>query len=278
MPITPLSLFAISSYLIAAVLLALPIARAPAPTRVVGLLLASLAVLVHSLLIFGMHRGGLDLHFFASLSLTALGVAALTLIVNLSRPVAALGVLVLPMAAILLGVDVFVAEPTTPLALEWQIKLHVSFALLSYSLLSIAALLAILLALQERALRRRDLDSGLIRALPPLTMTESLLFRLIGVGFVFLTLTLVSGVLFVDDLFAQHLAHKTILSIASWLVFGVLLFGRWRWGWRGGRAVNLTLFGMAVLLLAFFGSKFVLEMVLQRAPLDLVPSRACRIE
>ena len=126
------------------------------------------------------------------------------------------------------------------------------------------AFLAILLALQERALRRHRIDSGLIRALPPLTMTESLLFRLIGVGFVFLTLTLVSGVLFVDDLFAQHLAHKTILSIASWLVFGVLLFGRWRWGWRGGRAVRLTLIGMSVLLLAFFGSKFVLEMVLHR--------------
>jgi ABC-type uncharacterized transport system permease subunit len=71
-------------------------------------------------------------------------------------------------------------------------------------------------------------------------------------------------VLFVDDLVAQHLAHKTILSIASWLVFGLLLFGRWRWGWRGNRAVHLTLTGMIVLLLAFFGSKFVLEMVLHR--------------
>ena len=71
--------------------------------------------------------------------------------------------------------------------------------------------------------------------------------------------------LFVENLFAQHLAHKTILSIASWIVFGILLFGRWRWGWRGNRAVRLTLIGMIVLLLAFFGSKFVLEMVLKRA-------------
>lgn len=266
MPITLLSLFAIAGYLVATILLALPIARLPAPARGMALVLASLSVLTHALLIFGMHRGGLDLHFFASLSLTALGVAALTLIVNLFRPVAALGVLVFPMAAVLLGVDVFLAEETAPLAMEWQIKLHVSVALLAYSLLSIAALLAILLALQERALRRHKLDSGLIRALPPLTMTESLLFRLIGVGFVFLTLTLVTGVLFVDDLFGQHLAHKTLLSIASWVVFGLLLFGRWRWGWRGGRAVRLTLIGMLVLLLAFFGSKFVLEMVLQRPP------------
>ena len=80
----------------------------------------------------------------------------------------------------------------------------------------------------------------------------------------FAALTLVSGVLFVENLFAQHLAHKTILSIASWIVFGTLLFGRWRWGWRGDRAVRLTLIGMVVLLLAFFGSKYVLELVLNR--------------
>ena len=264
MPTALLSLFAIADYLIATIVLALPIARLPAPARGIGLALATLAVLVHGTLMFGLHRGGLDLHFFASLSLAAFGIAALTLIVNLVRPVAALGVLVFPVAALLLGLDVFYAPATVAQPMEWQIKLHVSFALLAYSLLSIAALLAILLALQERALRRHRIDSGLIRALPPLTMTESLLFRLIGVGFVFLTLTLVSGVLFVEDLFAQHLAHKTILSIASWLVFGVLLFGRWRWGWRGGRAVRLTLIGMSVLLLAFFGSKFVLEMVLHR--------------
>jgi ABC-type uncharacterized transport system permease subunit len=91
------------------------------------------------------------------------------------------------------------------------------------------------------------------------------MFRVIAAGFVLLTLTLLSGVLFVDDLFAQHLVHKTVLSIAAWIVFGVLLFGRWRWGWRGRRAVQLTLAGMAILLLAFFGSKFVLEVILHRA-------------
>ena len=265
MPIHLLTVSAIVGYLIATVVLAMPIVQERVPARVVGLSLASIAVFIHASLIFGLHRGGLDLHFFASLSLAGFGVAALTLLVNLFRPVAALGVIVFPLAALLLGVDVFYAAPTLAEPMEWPIKLHVTFALLAYSLLSIAALLAILFSLQERALRRRKLDSNLIRALPPLTLTESLLFRLIAVGFAFLTLTLVSGVVFVDNLFAQHLAHKTILSIASWLVFGILLFGRWRWGWRGSRAVRLTLIGMIVLLLAFFGSKFVLEMVLRRA-------------
>ena len=90
------------------------------------------------------------------------------------------------------------------------------------------------------------------------------MFRLIGAGFALLTLTLVTGALFVENLFAQHLAHKTALSVAAWLVFGTLLYGRWRYGWRGRRAVRLTLIGMSVLVLAFFGSKFVLELILRR--------------
>jgi ABC-type uncharacterized transport system permease subunit len=255
---------AIAAYLAAALCLVLPLLGRAAPARAVALGLGGIAVLLHFAIALGLHRGGVNLHFFAALSLVALVVAGLTLLVNLSRPVAGLGVVVFPLAAALLAVDVYVAPATAPLPIEWQIKLHVVFALLGYSILSIAALLAILLALQERALRTHRLDSGLIRALPPLTLTETLMFRLIAAGFVLLTLTLVSGVLFVDNLFAQHLVHKTVLSIASWIVFGVLLFGRWRWGWRGRRAVQLTLAGMAILLLAFFGSKFVLEVILHR--------------
>ena len=91
-----------------------------------------------------------------------------------------------------------------------------------------------------------------------------LLFQLIGAGFALLTLTLVTGALFVDNLFGQHLVHKTVLSIIAWLIFGALLYGRWKHGWRGRRAVNLTLSGMALLVLAFFGTKAVLELVLHR--------------
>jgi ABC-type uncharacterized transport system permease subunit len=77
---------------------------------------------------------------------------------------------------------------------------------------------------------------------------------------------LLTGILFVDNLFGQHLIHKTVLSIIAWLVFGTLLIGRWRHGWRGRSAVNLTLVGMGVLLLAFFGTKAVLELILHRTP------------
>ncbi|MFO1506206.1 MAG: cytochrome c biogenesis protein CcsA [Lysobacterales bacterium] len=257
---------AIADYFGAALLLARPSAERGSPARRLALACATLGTLLHALILLGIHRGALDLHFFAALSLVGFGIAALTLIVNLIRPVAALGVIVFPLAAILLGVDEFLAPPTIPTPLDWQIKLHVMVGLIGFSVLAIAAVLAVLLALQERSLRGRRLDSVWIRALPPLTLTESLLFRLIGAGFILLTLTLLTGMLFVQNLFAQDLVEKTVLSIIAWAVFGALLAGRRLWGWRGARAVNLTLIGMVVLALAFFGSKFVLELVLHRIP------------
>ncbi len=263
MVIHALALLAIVFYLAAAAGLARPLLSGGQPLNRLALTLASGAVLSHAGILFGLHRGALDLHFFAALSLVAFVVSALTLMVNASRPVAALGVIVFPLTALLIAVDSFVAPPTLPQAMEWQIKLHVTVALIAFSVLSIAAILAILLAVQERALRQRQFGPWL-RALPPLTLTESLLFRLIAAGFLLLTLTLITGALFVDNLFGQHLIHKTVLSIVAWLVFGVLLYGRWRYGWRGQRAVNLTLVGMGVLLLAFFGSKAVLELILHR--------------
>jgi ABC-type uncharacterized transport system permease subunit len=264
-----LSLAAIACYLLAAGMLAWPLfgkaqASALATLKRPALAIATLAVLAHAGVLLGMHRGALDLHFFAALSLVACVVSALTLMVNLARPVAAVGVIVFPLAALLLAVDSFLAPPTLPQPMDWQIKLHVSIALVAFSVLSIAAVLAIGLAVQERALRNARFGPWL-RALPPLTLTETLLFRLIGAGFALLTLTLVTGTLFVDNLFGQHLVHKTVLSIVAWLVFGTLLYGRWRYGWRGTQAVNLTLSGMALLLLAFFGSKGVLELILHRS-------------
>ena len=259
------ALLAIVLYLTAATALARPLLSGGQPLNRSALSLAGAAVLIHAGLLLGSHRGSLDLHFFSSLSLVACVVSALTLLVNLSRPVAALGVIVFPLTALLLAVDSFLAPTTLPEPMEWQIKLHVTVALLAFSVLSIAAALAILLAVQERALRHRQVGPWL-RALPPLTLTETLMFRLIGAGFALLTLTLLTGILFVDNLFGQHLVHKTVLSIIAWLVFGALLYGRWRYGWRGRRAVNLALLGMGVLLLAFFGTKAVLELVLHRTP------------
>lgn len=205
--------------------------------------------------------GGADLHFFAALSLVGLGMAVLTTAVGAWGRMAALGVVVFPLAALtLLGYWIYGHVPA--LHLNWRLLLHAWLALLAYATLAIAALLAIMLWLQERALRRRVFHPWL-RALPPLIELETLLFRTITAGFVLLSAALLTGVLFVEDLLAQHLVHKTVLSAVSWLAFGALLIGRWRLGWRGSMAVRWTLVAMAFLLLALFGSKFVLELVLQ---------------
>jgi ABC-type uncharacterized transport system permease subunit len=93
---------------------------------------------------------------------------------------------------------------------------------------------------------------------------ESLLFQMLGAGIVFLTISLASGFLFIEDLFAQHLVHKTVLSILAWIIFTGLLIGRSRYGWRGQTAIKWTLIGFVLLLLAYFGSKLVLELILHR--------------
>ena len=123
---------------------------------------------------------------------------------------------------------------------------------------------SVLLWIQDRQLHNRH-PGGFVRALPPLQVMESLLFQMIALGFVVLTLSLFSGVLFLENVFAQHLVHKTVLSILSWLMFGVLLWGRWRRGWRGKTAIRWTLGGFFSLMLAYFGTKFVLELILHRS-------------
>lgn len=240
-------------------------ARGPHPLPRRWLLLALPAVLLHALvhLLAWRELGGPDLHFFAALSLVGLGMAALTTAVGPVQRIEALGIIVFPLAAGVLAAYALLGGGQSRADLSWQLEMHALLALLAYATLAVATLLALMLWFQERALRQRHLG-GWLRLLPPLTQMETLLFRSLGVGFGLLSLTLLTGVVFVDNLFAQDLGHKTVLSILSWLVLGVLLFGRWRWGWRGPRAAKLTLVAMALLLLAFFGSKFVYELLLHR--------------
>lgn len=256
-------LIAIVLYLIAAGLLVVQLRREQ--TGLLWLLPAVIAVVLHLAVHAQAWRlaGGADLHFFSALSLVGFGMAAMTTGYGASGRMAALGVVVFPIAAASLAGYAGYGH-VRPEALDWRLQLHAWCALLAYATLAIAALLAITLWLQERALRRREFR-GWLRALPPLVELEILLFRTISVGFILLSATLLTGVLFVENLFAQHLVHKTVLSVLSWLLFGGLLLGRWRRGWRGVTAVRWTLTAMALLVLAFFGSKFVLELLLGRA-------------
>ncbi|HLT44160.1 MAG TPA: cytochrome c biogenesis protein CcsA [Luteimonas sp.] len=258
-----LSILAILGYLAATTLLVADLRR-ERREHWTWLSLATLAALLHASahLLAWRASGGTDMHVFSALSLVGLGMAVLTTLFGAGGRMAALGVVVYPIAALTLGAYAAyghrLSEP-----LDWRLQLHAWSALLAYATLAIAALLAVMLWLQERALRQHRLHawSG---ALPPLVELETLLFRTVTVGFVLLSATLLTGILFVEDLFAQHLVHKTVLSVLSWLLFGALLLGRWRWGWRGRVAVRWTLAAMVLLVLAFFGSKAVLELILHR--------------
>lgn len=144
-------------------------------------------------------------------------------------------------------------------------RLHFTMAMLAYSLFTLAALHAILMAVAAKRLHRGQM-TPLFAGLPPLLTMEALLFRLIHVAFALLTLTLVSGALFSEQIFGKALPfnHKVVFALLSWLIFAALLFGRHRYGWRGRKALRWTLTGFGVLLLAYVGSRFVLDVLLGR--------------
>jgi len=145
-------------------------------------------------------------------------------------------------------------------------RAHFLMAMMAYSLFTLAALHAVLMAVAERRLHRGRL-TPLFTGLPPLLTMEALLFRLINIAFVLLTLTLASGVFFSETLFGKALPfnHKTVFAVLSWVIFAALLAGRHLRGWRGRTALRWTLAGFATLLLAYVGSRFVLEVILGRS-------------
>jgi ABC-type uncharacterized transport system permease subunit len=146
---------------------------------------------------------------------------------------------------------------------DWRIALHAALSIFAAGLFTLAAAQAVALSLLDRLLHQPAQLARVLK-MPPMQASEDWLFQLIAAGFFVLSLALLSGLIFVDDLFAQHLVHKTVLSITAWLIFAALLAGRRRWGWRGRSAVRFALSGYAVLILAYFGSKLVLEQILGR--------------
>ena len=208
--------------------------------------------------------GGVDLSFVNATSLVAWLVVMLLLAATTARPVANLGIALLPAAALSLATQMVLPTPGHPLGhLPWPLQFHILVSVIAYSLFAIAAVQAVLLAIQDHHLHNRH-PGGFIRALPPLAAMERLLFQMIGIAFALLTLGLASGAFFLEDVLAQHLAHKTVFSMAAWIIFATLLWGRRRRGWRGRKAIRWTLIGFVLLALAFLGTKLVMELILGR--------------
>jgi ABC-type uncharacterized transport system permease subunit len=144
-------------------------------------------------------------------------------------------------------------------------KLHFVVAILAYALFTVAALHSLFMLYLEKSLHQGALPASM-QGLPPLLRIERLLFQLLFVAFALLTLTLASGVFFSETLFGKafQMSYKTVFAVFSWVIFGGLLFGHWKFGWRGRVAIRWTLIGFALLLLSYVGSKFVLEIILKR--------------
>ena len=155
-------------------------------------------------------------------------------------------------------------EVVSSVTVTWQIRAHILISMFAYGLLTAGVIVAVFALLQDRRLRAGKFASGNV-LFAPLETTEKMLFGVTAVGFAGLLLAVVSGFAFVENLFAQHLVHKTALSLLALGLFGVLLGGRVFAGWRGQRAVYLYLWGFGILCLAYFGSRFVLEEILNRS-------------
>ncbi len=233
---------------------------------VTGLTTATLGVLLHAYLLWGALLGGQDLALNTNEAASLVGwiIALISLWTTWQRPrfAALAGVLLLCVGVTAAFTDDasrnFVASQS-----GWQLAAHIVIAIVAYALIALGAVIALALSALDRRLRRHQPLRALGK-LPSMEALESAMFQTIYVGFALLTLTLFSGFIFVQDLVAQHLTHKVALSCVAWLILGILLIGRWRLGWRGRIAARWTLGGFVLLGLAYFGSKFVLEVILGR--------------
>ena len=196
----------------------------------------------------------------SSVSFVAWVVAALLFATSFSKPIHALGIIVYPLAAIALLFSLTFPDTQNKL-IEVSIAAHVFLSIGAYALLAIAVCQSVLLNIQEKLLHEHQINS-FINKLPPLQTMEDFLFQTLKMGCFLLTLSLASGFLFIDDFFTQELTAKTLLSIIAWAVFVGLVVGHKIFGWRGKHAILATQIGFAVLVLAYFGTKFVLERLL----------------
>ncbi|WP_281646043.1 cytochrome c biogenesis protein CcsA [Parendozoicomonas sp. Alg238-R29] len=207
-------------------------------------------------------EAGINLNFFAVGSLSSWMVILIILLSSIRKPVENLLIVLLPMAiAAIATSDLITAQSTILSNRSAGMVAHIIVSILAYSTLTVAAFQALLLAYQENHLKHHH-PVGIIRAFPPMQTMEKLLFEFLWAGLILLTLCLGSGFAYLNDMFAQHLAHKTILAVMAWIMFAILLAGRSFMGWRGRTAIRMTLSGFAFLMLAFFGSKFVLDLVI----------------
>lgn len=225
----------------------------------------AVTLLLHATGIYGISAkpDGIQLSFFTASSQIFWVINCIVLLSSMKKALHNLFIILLPCSALAILGTMLNQSQSSVLHLNYQLASHVVLSIFAYSLLTIATLQALVLSYQNRHLKNKS-NLQYLRYLPPLQTMEALLFEFVLVGEILLTLSIISGFIFLENIFAQHLVHKTVFSIAAWLVYGFLLVGKYKLGWRGNTAIRWTLAGFVFLMLAYFGSKLVLELILHR--------------
>ena len=261
---TILTIISIICYIAVPILLVYPRHERP-PSKPMLVILSVCAISLHTLVLYQniITPVGINLGFFNAASLIAYVIALLLLFSLPHKPIENLIIILFPLAALTIVLAAFFHTERILSTDVLGVQIHILLSIVAYSLLSLSAFQAVSLAIQEYSLRHKHFR-WVMRRLPPLRVMETLLFQMITIGFFLLSISLVSGIIFLEDIFAQHLVHKTVLSIVAWFIFAILLWGHWFHGWRGSLAIRWHLSGFFMLMLAYFGSKLVLELILHR--------------
>ncbi|MRI34529.1 hypothetical protein EOPP23_16200 [Endozoicomonas sp. OPT23] len=205
---------------------------------------------------------GINLSIINIGSLITLMVTLVLLLSSLKKPAESLLMAIIPFTIVWV-LAVWLVPYTHVFAAPAIMVAHVLLSVLAYGLLMVAMFQALLLAYQESQLRQHN-QRKLLKALPPLLTMEKLLFEFLLVGVILLTLSLVTGFIHIDNMFAKEMLHKTILSMVAWILFTTLLIGHWLNGWRGRKAMRWTVSGFVLLLIAYFGWRTVVDFIIVR--------------
>jgi len=226
----------------------------------------AIGIAMHSNTLYGsiLVGEGFNLSLGNTVSMIGLELAIIALIAALEPTLRGISAGLLLLGAVAAGMTVHQESPVTMAALAWQVRTHILVSLMSYGLLTVGAIVAVSAMIQERRLKSGRL-STVSSLFAPLETTERLLFGITAAGFAGLALAISSGLTFVDNLFAQHLAHKTAFSLLALFVFGALLAGRFFAGWRGKHAIKLYLGGFGLLCVAYFGVRLILQFGFDRS-------------
>ncbi len=207
---------------------------------------------------------GFRIGFFVIPTLFFWAINFLVLVSGLRKPLHTLFLFLLPLSILAILSAMF--ANSAPVHIDRGLAGHIILSIVAYSLLSIATLQALLLGYLNRQLKHKH-TTNLMRILPPLETMDALMFELIWAGQIVLTLSIATGIIFVANFKSLLISHHSVISVIAWLIYAILLWGHHQWGWRGKTAVRWAIGGFTALVLAYFGTKFVFDIIFDKQQL-----------